>query len=305
MSGSGVSGAIVLAMCAFVAIGCGDSEPVSPEGDHGTPVVMTQMLRFKERAEGLDEDLSGSEAYQRYNEPLLRAAEERGGGLLWSGSTGPLVIGESPVPFQEIVVVEYPSQQVYLEVMGDQRVVDQEAYRQAGLECQWRIPAVTVDETPGEGLPNETVWEGTFEVDDPVPECPPPAALGLYPSLPGLFALLQQPNDTPVVMVNLLRFKEWTEELGEGMTGAEAYGLYADPVLPLVEGYGCHLIWTGRAVTSDGEAGNGDFHAIALLEYPSDLVFIQVMTDPRMAEIVGSRAAGLVGQWLVPGTTSD
>jgi uncharacterized protein (DUF1330 family) len=305
MGNSRVWETILLAVCALATIGCGDSEPVTPGGDDGTPVVVTQMLRFNERAEGLDEDLSGSEAYQRYNEPLLRAAEERGGGLLWSGSTGPLVIGESQVPFHEIVVVEYPSQQVYLEVMGDPRVVDQEAYRQVGLECQWRIPAVTVDETPGEGLPNETVWEGMFEVDDPVPECPPPAALGLYPSLPGLIALLQRPNDTPVVMVNLLRFKEWTEELGEGMTGAEAYALYAEPVLPLVEGYGCNLIWTGRVVASDGETGNGDFHAIALLEYPSDLVFLQVVLDPRMAEITGPRAAGLVGQWLVPATAYD
>jgi|GEM_PF-5975085 len=47
------------------------------------------------------------------------------------------------------------------------------------------------------------------------------------------------------------------------------------------------------------------FHAVTLLEYPSDLVFLQVVLDPRMAEITGPRAAGLVGQWLVPGRTHD
>ena len=106
-------------------------------------------------------------------------------------------------------------------------------------------------------------------------------------------------------MVNLLRFKEWTEELGQGMTGAEAYALYGEPVLHLVEGYGCRLFWTGRVEASDGHPVSEYFHAIALLEYPSDLVFIQVMTDPKMAEIAGYRAAGLVGQWLVPGRTYD
>jgi uncharacterized protein (DUF1330 family) len=267
---------------------------------------MTRLLRFNERAEGIEEDLTGSETYRRYSETLVGVVGEYGGRLVWSGSTGPLVIGESQGPFHEIVVVEYPSEQVYLEVRGDPRVVNQEAYRRAGLECQWRIPAVTAKEAPGEGLPNETVWTGTSEVDDPVPECPAPAALGVYPRPEKLLGLLfQEPNDVPVVMVNLLRFKEWTEELGEGMTGAEAYALYAEPVLPLVEGYGCRLIWTGRVEALDGHSGNGDFHAIALLEYPSNLVFLQVVIDPRMAEIAGYRAAGLVGQWLVPATSYD
>ncbi len=300
-----VFGTGVLTLCVLAAVGCGESEPVIQEGGDGTPVVMVQLLRFNERAEGIEEDLSGSEAYRRYSESLLDAVEERGGRLVWSGSTGPLVIGESQEPFHEMVVVEYPSQEAHHEVMDHPRVVENEAYRQAGLECQWRIPAVTADETPGEGLPNETVWEGTSEVDDPVPECPAPASLGVYPSPQGLRALLRNPNDLPVVMVNLLRFKEWTEELGEGMTGAQAYALYAEPVLPLVEGYGCNLIWTGRPEVSDGHPASQYFHAIGLLEYPSDLVFIQVMTDPQMAEIAGFRAAGLEGQWLVPGTTYE
>jgi len=146
---------------------------------------------------------------------------------------------------------------------------------------------------------------GVSRLDDPVPDCPAPAALGVYPSPQGLLGLLQRPNDVPVVMVNLLRFKEWTEELGEGMTGAEAYALYGESVLPLVEGYGCNLIWTGRVEVSNGHPASEYFHTVALLEYPSDLVFLQVMLDPTMAEIAGYRAAGLVGQWLVPGRTHD
>ena len=35
------------------------------------------------------------------------------------------------------------------------------------------------------------------------------------------------------------------------------------------------------------------------------LVFLQVVFDRRMAEISGPRAAGLVGQWLVPGTSHN
>ncbi len=46
------------------------------------PVVMLNLLRFKERADGIDEGLSGAEAYARYSaatEPFLRAVGGRCG----------------------------------------------------------------------------------------------------------------------------------------------------------------------------------------------------------------------------------
>jgi uncharacterized protein (DUF1330 family) len=308
MGGFRVTGFIVLTLCALAAVSCGDADPVAREVDEEISVVMARLLRFHERAEGLEEDLSGREAYRRYSGPLLRVAEERGGRLVWSGSTGPLVIGESQAPFHEMAVVGYPSQEVYLEVVHDPRVVANEAYREAGLECQWLIPATTQDEisagaSPGNGTLTGKSLRGAA-MDDPVPECPEPT-LGVYPSPQALLALLKPPNDIPVVMVNLLRFKEWTEALGEGMTGAEAYALYGEQVLPLLEEYGCHPIWSGRVQAPDGQSGNGGFHAIALPEYPSDRGFLQVVSDPRMAEITRYRAAGLEGQWLIPGTSYD
>ena len=141
---------IVLTVCASVPVACGESEPVNPVGSDGTSVVMTRLLRFNERAEGLEEDPSRIEAYHRYSEPLLRILEDNGGRLLWSGSAGPPVIGESQEPFHEIVVVEYPSVETYLELLTDERVAANDAYRQAGLACQWFIPGVTEDAVPGE-----------------------------------------------------------------------------------------------------------------------------------------------------------
>jgi uncharacterized protein (DUF1330 family) len=300
---------MVLVIWMAAALGCGDSDAVFRETGEGPPVVMTQMLQFREVAEGVDEVLSGRDAYLRYSEPLQRVAEEFGGRLVWTGSTGPLIIGQSEGDFDEIVSIEYPSHRVFRQVVQDPRVTENAAYRQAGLECQWLIPGVPEDAIPNDAFSGGRDRTGalleTAQADDPVPDCPAPAALDLYPSLQGLLGLLRRPNDVPVVMINLLRFKEWTEELGEGMTGFEAYGLYGEGVLPLVQSYGCRMIWTGRVEAPSGQRGNGDFHAIALLEYPSDLVFLQVVRDPRMAEIGGYRAAGLEGQWLIPGRTYD
>ncbi len=305
MSRANAWGAVFLTLFLLSAFGCGGSDPLIQAADDETPLVMTRMLRFNEQAEGLEEALSGREAFLRYSESLLGVVEEAGGRLVWTGSTGPLVIGESEGEFHELVSIEYPSLRAFREVMDDPRVTENEAYRQAGLECQWLIPGFTDDEVPDDVLSGARGSAGAFlhtaQAEDPVPECPAPAELGVYPSPQGLYNLLQRPNDVPVVMVNLLRFKQWTEELGEGMTGAEAYGLYAEAVLPLVESYGCRMIWSGRVEASIEPSGRGDFHVVAFLEYPSDIVFLQVMLSREMAEISGYRAAGLVGQWLIPG----
>ena len=43
------------------------------------PVVMLNLLRFKERATAADEGLTGEEAYERYADEMIRFVESRGG----------------------------------------------------------------------------------------------------------------------------------------------------------------------------------------------------------------------------------
>lgn len=125
-----------------------------------------------------------------------------------------------------------------------------------------------------------------------------------YPTGEQIQALLAGPADTPVVMLNLLRFKPTADAPDAGLSGEEAYGRYKDAMVPFVEAHGGRVVWTGRVdsqVIGDGAEG---FHMIALVEYPSRQAFVAIATDPHVQAIGVHRTAGLEGQWLLAATTT-
>ncbi len=128
--------------------------------------------------------------------------------------------------------------------------------------------------------------------------------MAIYPTPEQIQTLLQGPPDTPVVMVNLLRFKDRSDAPGRSEAGQEAYLRYAQAMREVVESYGGRFIWGGRVdsvVIGDGDA---EFHTIGLVEYPSRKVFIEVTQDPRVREIGADREAGLEMQWLIATTAA-
>jgi len=62
-------------------------------GPADRPVVMVNLLRFKHRADGMDEGVSGEEAYRRYAEAMRAFVESKGGRFLWVGRVDSQVIG--------------------------------------------------------------------------------------------------------------------------------------------------------------------------------------------------------------------
>lgn len=108
-------------------------------GPADDPVVMVNLLRFKDRADAADAGVAGVEAYRRYGEPMRRIVEERGGRFLWMGRVDSFVIGASDTPFDAIALVEYPSRRAFVEIVNDPRVREIGAHRAAGLEGQWLI----------------------------------------------------------------------------------------------------------------------------------------------------------------------
>ena len=112
-------------------------------GAADTPVVMLNLLRFKELASAPDADMAGVEAYRRYAEAMRRIVEERGGRFVWMGRVDSFVIGASDVPFDAVALVEYPSRKAFVEIVNDPRVREIGVHRAAGLEGQWLIAATT------------------------------------------------------------------------------------------------------------------------------------------------------------------
>ena len=129
--------------------------------------------------------------------------------------------------------------------------------------------------------------------------------IALYPKKEQLEGLLAGPADSPVVMLNLLRFKERADAPDEGESGIEAYQRYATAMRRIVEGRGGRFLWSGSV---DGQVigeGAEDFQMAAIVEYPSRKVFVEIATSQEVALIGAHRAAGLEGQWLLATTTSS
>jgi uncharacterized protein (DUF1330 family) len=126
--------------------------------------------------------------------------------------------------------------------------------------------------------------------------------IALYPKQEKLAALLASPETGPVVMLNLLRFKERATAPDEGVSGQEAYRRYGDAMVRLVAGRGGRVIWQGRVDSQVIGDGAEAFHFAALVEYPSRKAFVEIASSREVAQIGVHRAAGLEGQWLLATT---
>jgi uncharacterized protein (DUF1330 family) len=124
----------------------------------------------------------------------------------------------------------------------------------------------------------------------------------LYPTSERLTELLADKSDRPIVMLNLLKFREkavYPDGRASDLSGREAYMLYGNPMQALVERHGGRFIF-GGPVQSLVIGTVGDMWDVAaLMEYPSPAAFARIATSPEVAEIGIHRAAGLAGQLLI------
>jgi uncharacterized protein (DUF1330 family) len=84
--------------------------------------------------------------------------------------------------------------------------------------------------------------------------------------------------EQPVVMVNLMRFREQSLD-GDG-SGWDAYLRYSALTVPMIKARGGTLLWTGNAtaVALGPQAGNR-WDYVALVYYPSLAAFLDMMTS--------------------------
>jgi uncharacterized protein (DUF1330 family) len=116
--------------------------------------------------------------------------------------------------------------------------------------------------------------------------------------------LMAGPEDTPVVMLNLLSFKDRADGANEGVSGQESYGRYAQNMRKFVESKGGRFIWAGRVDSMLIGESDVEFHVAALVEYPNRKAFLEIASSAHVAEIGKDRAMGLAGQWLLATTES-
>lgn len=111
------------------------------------------------------------------------------------------------------------------------------------------------------------------------------------------------PSGTPVVMLNILKFKKRTDDGQE--SGEEAYSRYGQNVAPLLAKVGGKVLWAGevkRTLIGDLEIQPD---RILVVYYPSKEAFVEMSTSKAYAKIGGDREKALEYGGLIVTETMD
>lgn len=122
----------------FIEAGSGAIERFCAQFPEGKPVVMLNLLRFKDRANYLPGDnaepCKGFDAFKRYAAgvlPLIRAA---GGEQVWQGRQAAMLIGPQDKDWHLAVLMRYPSARAFLAMVQSDAYQALSLHRTAALE---------------------------------------------------------------------------------------------------------------------------------------------------------------------------
>lgn len=108
---------------------------------------------------------------------------------------------------------------------------------------------------------------------------------------------MKVPPGVPVVMLNLLRFREragYAEDSGQpASTGRDAYALYGRKVEPHLKQVGGKVLWQGEARHSLIAPAGEHWDEVLLVEYPSKDAFLSMLKSPAYQAITFHRRAAL------------
>lgn len=120
------------------------------------------------------------------------------------------------------------------------------------------------------------------------------------------------PRDTPIHMLNLVRFKPQATYpadhplAAKGLSGADAYALYGQDSGPIFQRVGGSIVWRGAMeamlIGPDGER----WDALFVAQYPHAGAFMEMVTDPVYRQAVVHRQAAVETSRLIrcDGTSS-
>lgn len=99
------------------------------------------------------------------------------------------------------------------------------------------------------------------------------------------------PSDTPVCMLNILRYKQTVESSSK--SGEEVYQQYLKEATPFIKKVNGRLLWKGRfqsTVIGDSEE---EPQIVFIVQYPSISAFQQMLSDPEYLEIAKLRTMSI------------
>ena len=108
------------------------------------------------------------------------------------------------------------------------------------------------------------------------------------------------PRDVPVMMLNLVLFRDQAEYPdGRIATGAEAYAAYGRESAPVFERVGGKIGWRGKPEVMLIGPKDKRWDLIFVARYPTAGAFLEMVTDPVYREAVKHRQAGVLDSRLI------
>lgn len=108
------------------------------------------------------------------------------------------------------------------------------------------------------------------------------------------------PRDEPIMMLNLLLFREKAAyEDGREATGAEAYAAYGRESGPVFRRVGGEIIWRGRPELMLIGPKDKRWDMIFIARYPTAAAFLEMVTDPDYRIAVKHRQAAVEDSRLI------
>ena len=115
------------------------------ENDHGKPISMVNLLKFKDKAEYPEDhelqgtDMTGAEAYAIYGAAVTKIVEGLGGEMRFFGHVQRLMLGEVEELWDQVAIAKYPSRQAMVDMMMSEEYNAIHMHRDAGLAGQLNI----------------------------------------------------------------------------------------------------------------------------------------------------------------------
>ncbi len=108
---------------------------------------------------------------------------------------------------------------------------------------------------------------------------------GIRPNKAQFIELMNTPDEGPVVMLNLLKFK--------ARDGASEYNKYGGTVVQMVEASGGKVLWMGKVDQTLIGPVDEAWDAIALVQYPSRKAFVEMTSTKDYDAAHEHRESGL------------
>lgn len=107
-------------------------ELVSSEDE--SEIVMVNLIRFKDRATGIDEGRTGAEAYATYGQNIAGYMAEVGAEVLIATTSVQSVIGPEEAEWDMVILVRYPNRKAFISMISNPGYQKEHEHRVAGVE---------------------------------------------------------------------------------------------------------------------------------------------------------------------------